>query len=79
MFSCRDATNLMTDEGEGALSGGGRFRYRVHMTICAHCRAFRRQLRATIALMKSIPRDDDAPGRDLEDRVVEAFRARQRG
>jgi hypothetical protein len=79
MLTCRDATNLMTEEGEGTLSRGGRFLYGVHMTICAHCRAFRRQLRETIALAKSIPREHDAPAMEMEERVAAAFRARAKG
>jgi hypothetical protein len=79
MFSCRDATNLMTDESEGALSGRGRFGYRTHMVLCAHCRAFRRQLREVVELAREIPREKDAPRPELEERLVEAFRAQKRG
>lgn len=79
MFSCRDATDLMTDESEGALSGGGRLKYRIHMIICAHCRAFRRQLRETVAVVKEIAREPEAPKPELEERVMEAFRARRGG
>ncbi len=74
MFSCRDATSLMTDEREGRLSGGVRFKYRFHMMICGHCRAFRRQLDQTIAIVKGLPRAE-IPS-ETEDKVVGAFRAR---
>jgi hypothetical protein len=77
MFSCRDATNLMTDESEGKLAGS--FKYRFHMAICAHCRAFQRQLRAAIALAKSIPREHEAPAPEVEDRLAAAFRAARKG
>ena len=76
MFSCRDATNLITEETEGALSGGGRFKYRFHMSICPHCKAFRRQLGDAIALVKEIP-PEPVP-REIEDRLVEAFRDRRK-
>jgi hypothetical protein len=78
MFSCRDATDLMTEETEGTLSGGGRFKYRVHMTICPHCKAFRRQLREAVEVAKEIPREHDAPPTEVEERLAEAFRARRR-
>jgi hypothetical protein len=74
MFSCRDATSLMTDEREGHLSGGARFKYRVHMLICGHCRAFRRQLEETIGIVKDLPRPE-LP-RETEDELAAAFRAR---
>jgi hypothetical protein len=79
MFSCRDATNLVTEESEGALAGRGRFMYRLHMTICPYCKAFRRQLEETIAVAKEIPRENVAPGAEVEERLAEAFRARRRG
>ena len=74
MFSCRDATNLMTEEREGRLAGGTRFKYACHMIICGHCRAFRRQLVETIAIVKEIPREE-IPAK-TEDEIVAAFRAR---
>jgi predicted anti-sigma-YlaC factor YlaD len=76
MFSCRDATELMTDEGEGALRGGRRALFRLHMFICGHCRAFRRQVGDAVTLAKEIPTDELPP--DAEHRLVEAFRARRR-
>ena len=78
MFSCRDATNMVTDESEGALSGGRGFRYRLHMTICPYCKAFRRQLKETIEVAKEIPQEHVAPGAEVEERLAEAFRARAR-
>jgi hypothetical protein len=74
MFSCRDATSLMSDEREGHLSGGARLKYRFHMLICAHCRAFRRQLDMTVAIVKSLPRVEISPA--AEDELVAAFRTR---
>ena len=74
MFSCRDATNLMSDEREGRLAGGTRFKYACHMIICGHCRAFRRQLVETIAIVKEIPREE-IPTK-TEDEILAAFRAR---
>ncbi len=74
MFSCRDATNLMTDEREGRLSGGLRFKYACHMLICGHCKAFRRQLVETVAIVKEIPRDEIPP--KTEEALVAAFRVR---
>jgi hypothetical protein len=74
MFSCRDATNLMTEESDGALHGVRGVRYRFHMLLCPHCKVFRRQLDETIAIVKEIPRAE--PPTKTEDDLAAAFRAR---
>ncbi|HEY3817523.1 MAG TPA: hypothetical protein VGL81_10145 [Polyangiaceae bacterium] len=56
----------MTDEREGALSGRTGFWYRFHLTICPHCRTYRRQLDHTVALSKEIPAEG------VSDKVMEA-------
>ena len=63
-------------EREGRLSGGLRFKYACHMLICGHCKAFRRQLRETIAIVKEIPRAE-IPS-ETEHAIVAAFRERGR-
>jgi hypothetical protein len=57
MFACRDATDRMTDEREGALSGALRFKYRLHLLICPYCRTCRRQLDEVVALAGSTRRE----------------------
>lgn len=74
MFSCRDATRLMTEDGEAALRGGRRMQYRVHMLLCAYCRRCRRQLGDAIALSKEIPAEEVSPR--IEEDALAAFRAR---
>ena len=74
MFLCRDATEHMTDEREGALSGWVGFWYRFHMTICPHCRACRRQLDQAVALSKEIP--PEAVSDKVMDAALAAFRER---
>lgn len=76
MFTCRDASEHMTDEREGALSGWRRIRYRVHTTICPHCRACRSQFEATVALAGKIPSEE--PPERVVDAAVEAFRSRSK-
>jgi hypothetical protein len=73
MFSCRDATELMTEEHEGALSGWVRARYRFHVTICPHCRACRRQMDQALSIAKEIPAEPVPE--TVEERAVAAFRA----
>jgi hypothetical protein len=73
MFACKDATEHMTDEREGALSGWLRARYRLHLTLCPYCRAFRRQLDTTVALARTIPRDEVPE--NVMNAALAAFRA----
>jgi hypothetical protein len=74
MFLCKDATLRMTEAREGALSGLVSLSYRVHLLICPHCRACRRQLDDTIALAAETRREPSAPA--LEASVIAALRAR---
>ena len=72
MFTCRDATEHMTDEREGARVG---FWYRFHMSICPYCRACRRQLDAAVSLVREIP-VESVPDH-VEQAAVAAFRGRK--
>lgn len=74
MFACRDATDRMTDEREGSLSGALRFKYRLHLLICPYCRTCRRQLDEVVALAGSTRQE----GRETEPdpRVLAALRER---
>jgi hypothetical protein len=75
MFTCRDATEHMTDEREGALSGWRAVQYRLHMTICPYCRACRRQLDQAVSLAREIVADP-APEKVI-DAALAAFRLRR--
>jgi hypothetical protein len=74
MFTCRDASEHMTDEREGALSGLRGARYRMHMAICPNCRRCRRQLDEAVALAREIPADDVSEG--VMENALAAFRER---
>jgi len=74
MFTCHDASEHMTDEREGALSGWLGFWYGFHMSICPYCRACRRQLVQAIALSKEIPPEDVSD--KVMDAALGAFRGR---
>jgi hypothetical protein len=74
MFSCRDATSLMTDEREDRLSGAVRLKYRFHMLVCPHCKAYRRQLDETVTLVGELARTEIPP--EIEDKLAAAFRTR---
>jgi hypothetical protein len=75
MFACRDATDLMTDEREGALRGKERWLYGLHVLICPYCRTCRRQLDEVVALAKETRAASDTT--DVEASVVDALRGRR--
>ena len=77
MISCRQATASMTEDREGTLVGARRTWFRAHMLICVHCRRYRRQLEATIAAARQLPREEVPT--DVEEQLVAAFRAKNGG
>lgn len=76
MYACRKAIGHMVDAEEGALSGWARFWYRLHMTVCFHCRACRRQVAEARAIAREIAPEPVPPR--VEDAAVQAFRARKK-
>jgi hypothetical protein len=77
MFACRDATDLMTDEREGALRGAQRVMYHLHLLICTYCRTCRRQLDDVVVLARETRSEGGAT--EAEASVLAALRARQGG
>ncbi len=74
MFSCRDATTLLTEEREGTLRGWLHAKMRFHLTVCSHCRAYRRQMEEAIVLAKET-RSEEVP-QAVEESALAAFRRR---
>jgi anti-sigma factor RsiW len=82
MMSCRDVAALANDHVDGRLSRGQRLGVRLHLMMCRHCRRALRQLRATIAVVRSLgarvePAASPAPAPG-EDALLAMFR-RERG
>ncbi len=74
-LSCRDVAALVTDELEGAVSESTRRRFEEHMSSCEGCRTFARQIEQTVAVLRTLPRED-APA--LDDHLLQAFGRRGR-
>jgi anti-sigma factor RsiW len=58
---CREATGLVTDYLEGALSQAQRSRFEAHLTRCLDCPEYLDQMRAVITLAGGITPDDLTP------------------
>jgi hypothetical protein len=56
MLSCREATSLATEAAEGALPRGRRFQLWLHVTMCAACRRYLRQMEMTRAVVSRLAR-----------------------
>jgi predicted anti-sigma-YlaC factor YlaD len=65
----------VTDELEGAVSESTRRRFEEHMSSCEGCRTFARQIEQTVAVLRTLPRED-APA--LDDHLLQAFGRRGR-
>jgi len=81
MMSCRDVAALANDHVDGLLTRRQRLGVRLHLMMCKHCRRAIRQLRATIALVRSIGAQAAAPPEPAyEQALVEMYRRdRSRG
>lgn len=66
MLSCKEITELVTEYAEGRLSLGQRLRFQLHLGMCRHCRAYVRQMRATVAAAGRLPPPELPPGTEAE-------------
>ncbi len=48
MLTCQELTELITDYLEGRVSFMDRVRFRLHIGMCRHCRAYLDQMKQTI-------------------------------
>ena len=71
MLSCKQITELITDYLEGRMGFGERMRFQVHVGMCKHCRAYLRQMKATVAAVGQLP-DEPMPD-DVRDEMRKRF------
>jgi predicted anti-sigma-YlaC factor YlaD len=74
--SCRDITELITDYLEGKLSFLAQVRFQLHLGTCRHCRAYLRQMRATIRASGRLHEVPMPP--EVESELLRRFRTFQR-
>lgn len=70
MLTCQQMTALMTDFLEGRLPWMDRARFRMHIGMCRHCRAYLRQMKLSVAVLGKMPADP------VPDEVMDALLAR---
>ena len=72
MLTCQGLTELVTDYLEGRLSLWDRMRFRLHIGMCRHCRAFLRDRKMTIRAVGKLPAEP-IPS-DVRDELLDRFR-----
>jgi predicted anti-sigma-YlaC factor YlaD len=72
MLTCQQITELVTDYLEGRMSFGDRWRFRMHVGMCRHCREYLRQMRTTIDTVGRLP--DEPMPEHVRDELLERFR-----
>lgn len=73
MLTCQQITEIITDYLEGRLSFADRMRFQMHVGMCKHCRAYLRQMKATIGSLGELP-DEPIPA-DVRDELRKRFAA----
>ena len=54
-MSCRELAELISDHLEGRLGFVDRVRFQLHLGICAHCRAYLKQMRGLVRALGALP------------------------
>lgn len=78
MLTCQQITELVTDYVEGRMGFGDRLRFQLHLGMCKHCRAYLRQMRATVAALGELPAADAAMPDEVRDELSRRFADWQR-
>ncbi len=71
MLSCKQITELVTEYLEGRMGFADRMRFQMHLGMCKHCRAYLRQMKATIETLGRLP-DEPIPD-DVRDELRKRF------
>ena len=69
VLCCRDATELLTEASEGALSGAQKATFAFHLTVCTRCKSYRAQLDATVDVLRAMPK----PAQEAKPEAVDAI------
>ncbi|MBI4266683.1 MAG: zf-HC2 domain-containing protein [Acidobacteria bacterium] len=72
MLTCRQLTEVITDYLEGRMSIMDRLRFRAHIGMCRHCRAYLAQMKHTIGALGRLPPETIPP--DVRDQLLARFR-----
>ncbi len=77
MLTCREIAELVTDWAEGRLPLRDRLRFQLHLGLCRNCRAYVRQVKATVRALGELPPPAVPP--ELEDELMRRFEGWRKG
>lgn len=72
MLTCQEIATLLTDYLEGRLSFWERMEFRLHLGMCASCRAYLRQLKLTMGATRRLDPGEVPP--DVMAALMQRFR-----
>jgi len=71
MLTCKQIAELATSYAEGQLGVADRLRFQLHLGLCANCRTWVRQLKATARALGRLPAPELPP--ELEAELLRRF------
>ncbi|MBI4476273.1 MAG: zf-HC2 domain-containing protein [Acidobacteria bacterium] len=71
-MTCQQLTELVTEYLENRLSFTDRLRFRMHVGMCRHCRAYIDQMRQTVRTLGRLPAEEIPP--EVRDALLVQFR-----
>jgi len=71
MLTCKQIAELATSYAEGQLGLADRLRFQLHLGLCANCRTWVRQLKATARALGRLPAPELPP--ELEAELLRRF------
>lgn len=74
MQTCAEISALVTTFLDGKLGFYDRMRFRFHVGMCRHCRAYLKQMRTTIATLGQLPADPEPMPPEVRDELLRRFR-----
>lgn len=73
MLTCRELAALITEYLEGALSVPDSVRFQLHLGMCADCRAYLRQMKQTVSVLRELPPEEAIPS-PVRDELLARFK-----
>lgn len=71
MLTCKQIAELVTAYAEGQLGVADRLRFQLHLGLCANCRTYVRQMKATARALGRLPEPELPP--ELEAELLRRF------
>ncbi len=66
MITCKDVSDLASDYLEGSTTFVQRFRFRLHLSMCNHCRRYLTQLKLIIGVAQKFSKPSKSSDEEVE-------------